>query len=155
MRLLFSIIGGIVVVISMLIVALLIVGPLVRKYFGEPFDFNSDYESFSAMRQAFAVQSFSLGLGFLLFGMATKAWKNDRILLWSILAANPITIMIGYLIYFFNSSLFDYTVTGYYNLEVGGILFLISPIIFTPCAYLGACISARKQIPMGYHCCPK
>ena len=118
-----------------LIVSTFIVGPIVRYWLGAPRDFDQDYVSREALQQAFGSHGVSLALAFLLLGVLSKAWGGRQLLKWSLLAANPITIALGYALY--RAILISHGTAEYFGLFGWVWLSLLSPLLFAPFAFLG------------------
>jgi hypothetical protein len=74
--------------------AIYAVGPLTRAVIGAPLDFNTDYTSPEAMRQALAVFAASFAIVFFFLGYSRRGhgapWKT------AFLLANPLTIAAGF-----------------------------------------------------------
>ena len=138
------IVSGIATVILMLILALFVIGPAVRHFWGEPYGFNEDYMSPNTFRQVLIVQGIALGIGHILYGLTASSWFQARRILWSYLATNPLTVFVGFLLYFLIIPQ-DNVPSEYFSFLVGGILALLSLVIWAPCVFLGISIAKRLK----------
>ena len=125
-----------------LMVSVFIVGPMVRHWLGEPRDFNRDYVSREALQQALVSQGVSLAVAFMLFGLSAKAWGSRQPLKWCLLAANPLTIGLGYGLYRFIAM--SQGTAEYFGFFGWAWLSLLSPILFAPVAFLGTRIARER-----------
>lgn len=90
---------AVTVTLSALLFATFAAGPLARFLFGVPAGFREDFTSRPAYFQALFVQAFSVGVGFLILGVAIgtkiKA-KGFRQAVWIV---NSITVVVGFGVY--------------------------------------------------------
>jgi hypothetical protein len=124
-----------------LLLALTIIGPAFRRWFGAPLDFNTDYTSKEAFRQALTIQGIALGLVFLLLGMIATGWGSRSAMKWSLWAANPASIGLGYLLY--RKAMYPEGPWEYFSYQDWATLSLFGPILLVPCAILGLRIGRR------------
>jgi hypothetical protein len=127
---------GTVAATGALLAALMITGPVFRRWVGSPADFDQDYTSIGAFYQVLVVQGISLAVAFLLVGVLVKAWESKSILKWSLWAANPVTVGVGYWLY--RSAASIARPWEYFSYADWVLVSLLSPLILVPCASLGA-----------------
>jgi hypothetical protein len=74
------------------------VGPLVRRAFGAPHDYASDYTSPPALVQALLVQAATFLAAFFLAGWVWSKWVRDCSWKTALWAANPLTVGLAFLV---------------------------------------------------------
>ena len=115
------------------------VGPMARRVFGAPLDFNTDYTSPEAMRQALAVYAASFILVFFLLGYSLQPsaarWLRGFGL------ANPLTIAIGF------GLVRQFAISNhpdeYLGLFTWTSLSVVAPFLTAPAATVGARLRLR------------
>jgi hypothetical protein len=126
---------GVLGTLAGLYLAIHVVGPITRAWLGVPRGFNEDYATREAWLQARAVQLLSLAGVFLLVGLASAVAKSPKPLAWSLWAANPFSVGLGY---WFGQRFWSANGPGEYFGYAGlGLLALLSPFILAPCTLLG------------------
>jgi hypothetical protein len=135
---------GIVFTTFALFAAVLLGSPAIRAVFGPPVGWHEDFTSDEARYQVLATQLAFLSVAFLVLGAFSGSnWEESLRL--SFLAANPLTIGIGYASFMLlykalNLDVWEY---AYYDVRNGLVLILFGMAVFVPCFRAGARISQR------------
>lgn len=134
---------GTLVSLVALILAVAVVGPMVRTLIGAPPGFGSDFTSLEAYIQAGAVQCVSLSFLFFLFGLSARPrvvkskWQR------ALGSANPLSVGLGYfLLRLISADIWPYEYTSYRNWM---LLALLAPFILAPLVYLGILLNRRPS----------
>jgi hypothetical protein len=131
------------VAVGMTILALLLAvyagGPAVRKVFGVPEEFQEDFGSPAAFRQALLVQAIAVGLGFFVFGIPARRLLRAVRYSDAVWIANPLTVGLGFATY--KSIYHALYPVGYlpeYDSPLALLIFCLAAAIFAGCFYVGA-----------------
>lgn len=130
-----------------LFLAVFIGGPITRALFGIPPGFHDHFVSSEGQNQALVVQFIAVGTAFLLLGMVMGPKVAPPRLPWALLAANPITVGVGFVVFKLSYQALHLPVheTEYYLIGGGALLALTSPVIFALCFGAGAYMSDRRM----------
>ena len=134
-----------------LFIAVFIGGPVVRWLFGIPPGFHDHFTSTAGVSQALFVQSIALGVAFFLLGMVFAPKVAASRLSWALLAANPITVAVGFVLFKLSYQSLHLPVhdSEYYSIGTGGLLVLASPIAFAVCFVAGVRLYNRRTGRLG------
>ena len=129
--------------ISALFFAVFVGGPIARVLSGTPVGFGEHFTSNASYRQAWLVQSASVGSAFILLGFVLGRIVSRSRLAWAVLAANPITVGIGFVVFklSYESLPLARHAIEYFNIRDGVLLALLSPFVFALCCRAGAFMS--------------
>jgi hypothetical protein len=122
-----------------LFLAVLLGRPLARALFGVPVGFREHFTSNAAFREALLVQAVAIGFAFLLLGIGLGHKAGSTHFRWTVWAANPITVGVGFVTYklIYESLALPHDVE-YYHIRNGAILAIAAPIVFASCCLIGA-----------------
>lgn len=133
---------GVIVSVVALFIAVQLVGPAARTLFGEPFGYDQDYATRSALTQATAVRVVSLAAAFLFVGMVLSKFRVRKSWAVALIVANPVTVGFGCAIY---QALWSGSYAGeYFGYGGLGMIALAAPLILAPCLLLGLRISRTR-----------
>jgi hypothetical protein len=115
--------------------------------FGVPAGFGEHFTSIEGYRQAWLVQGTSLSLVFVLLGIALGRAIGRPGFGWALLAANPITVGAGFVIFklFYESLPLEHHSIEYFNIRDGVLLALLAPLVFAFCWRVGALLVGLRS----------
>jgi hypothetical protein len=137
--------------VGALFLAVFIGGPIVRWLFGIPPGFRDHFTSTQSLSQALFVQSIAVGVAFLLLGVVFAPRVVASRLSWALLAANPITVGAGFVLFKLSYQSLRLRVhdSEYYTIGTGGLLALTSPVVLAFCFVAGVHLSDRRKEKVG------
>jgi hypothetical protein len=125
--------------LSGLLLAAFVGGQIARAWFGVPVGFREHFTSSIAQRQALLAQIACVGLAFLLLGIAFGRTVRSARFAWTVWAANPITVGVGFAIYklvYQSLPLANHDIE-YFSLRNGVLLSTVAPLVFAFCFFMG------------------
>jgi hypothetical protein len=133
---------GVMVSVVALFIAVHLVGPASRALFGEPFGYDQDHATRSALTQATAVRVVSLAAAFVLVGVVLARFGVRRSWAVALVVANPVTVGFGYATY---QALWSGRYAGeYFGYGGLGMIALAAPLVLAPCLFLGLQIARPR-----------
>jgi len=129
-----TILLAVILVVLSQIVAAFVVGPIVRSTWGAPLDFDSDYTSGEALRHALFIQGICGVMAFMALGFLTNGWGSARVIRWSLLAASPLSVAVGFWLYRFVAPESTPEYSGY---GIWFVMSVVGPVVFAPATVLG------------------
>ena len=128
--------------------AVFVGGPIAHALFGVPVGFGEHFTSTAGYRQTWIVQVICVGFVFLLLGFAFGRSVGRPRLGWAVLAANPITIGIGFVIFkisYERLPLMHHSIE-YFNIRDGALLAVLAPCVFAACFLAGALLFSLRHL---------
>jgi hypothetical protein len=127
-------------IVAALFAAVLVGGPIARSIFGVPAGFRQDFVSVQAARQALIVQGISVALVLAFIGVLCGRLLPRRPHRITMTLASPLVVAVAFVAFklAFESMPVEHDIE-YYNVGIGTVLVLMSPL------FLGiSCIASRR-----------
>jgi hypothetical protein len=130
---------GMVVTFCALCIAAWVIGPSVRRLFGDPFDYNSDYTSPEAWLQSLIVVSSSVMVAFVPVGLWLRSGHRTTTATDAFVVANPVTFVMAF--YFYQRLFAQACSEGilsyeYISIKMGGVQALLTLVAYAPAIWI-------------------